>query len=204
VLLAVVLTILTYSAFSADLKEINLDYMLRGYCYATSPTNAEAWHVPIGNGNVPKPNAQLTNGVEGELSLVVLPQEEVAFNKDYHGFRLLLVNRTGNTINIPSCDNRLAIVQQGLEGEGLWRPIEYLPSSWCGNSYYSVTLPSGHYWEFAAPRYKGTIKTTLRFVLTIEGQNPIFSNEFEGSVNPGQFTRKQGHNPTNLMDPYDE
>jgi hypothetical protein len=134
----------------------------------------------------------------------VLPNEEVPFNKDYRGFRLLLVNRTATETNLLSCDNRLPLIQEALEGEGLWRPVEYLPGSWCGNSDFSVTVPAGHYWEFAAPRYTGKLKVLLRFVLQIPGESPIYSKEFEGSVNPEQFTEKQGHTPTNLMDPYNE
>ena len=30
------------------------------------------------------------------------------------------------------------------------------------------------------------------------------SNEFEGSVNEEQFTVKQGHTPTSIMDPYND
>jgi hypothetical protein len=29
----------------------------------------------------------------------------------------------------------------------------------------------------------------------------IYSNEFEGSINGKQFTIKQGHTPTDIMDP---
>lgn len=36
------------------------------------------------------------------------------------------------------------------------------------------------------------------------GNSPLYSNEFEGSINPEQFTEKEGHNPTDLMDPYNE
>jgi len=189
---------------AAELKEVNLKYMLRGYCYAASPTNAPVAHPLSGNLNVPKPLGQTNYGTQGELSLVVLLKEEVPFNKEYRGFRLLLVNRTTAETNFVSCDTRLPIVQEALEGEGLWRPVEYLPASWCGNSYFCVTLPAGHYWEFAVPRYTGKIKVPLRFVLRIEGEMPVYSNEFEGSVNPEQFTEKQGHTPTNLMDPYNE
>jgi hypothetical protein len=202
--LATALLAFTYAATATDLKEVNIKFMLRGYCFAASPTNTLAPHDPAGNWNVPKPLSQKNYGAAGELSLVVFPMEQVPFNKEYRGFRLLLVNRTGGETNLASCDMRLSIVQEALQGEGLWRPVEYLPASWCGNSYYSVTLPSAHYWEFAAPRYTGTIKAPLRFVLNIEGEAPIFSKVFEGSINPEQFTEKQGHSSTNLMDPYNE
>jgi len=190
----------TYAAAAADLQEVNLKYMLRGYCYAASPTNALTSDGFGGNRNVPKPLGQKNYGVEGDLSLIVVLQEEVPFNKEYRGFRLLLVNRTAAATNLVSCDARLSIIQEALEGEGTWRPVEYLPASRCGNSYYGVTLPAGHYWEFTAPRYTGTLKSMLRFVLKIEGLTPIYSAEFEGSVNPEQFTEKQGHSSTDLMD----
>ncbi len=200
--LASVLVAVTSGA--VDLKEVNLKYMFRGYCYAASPTNMAAPRDVPANLNVPKPLGQKTYGTAGELSLVVIPKEEVPFNNEYRGFRLLLVNRTGSETNLASCDMRLSIIQEALQGEGVWRPVEYLPASWCGNSYYSVTLPAGHYWEFAAPRYTGTIKVPLRFVLQIKGESPVTSQVFEGSVNPEQFTVKQGHSASNLMDPYDE
>jgi hypothetical protein len=44
--------------------------------------------------------------------------------------------------------------------------------------------------------------TKLRFVLM--GEKLVYSNEFEGSVNPEQFAIKQGHTPTNIMDPYND
>ena len=30
----------------------------------------------------------------------------------------------------------------------------------------------------------------------------IYSNEFQGSINPAQFWRKRGYTPQGLMDPY--
>ncbi len=55
------------------------------------------------------------------------------------------------------------------------------------------------------PRYKGELKTNLRFRLIRGGkEDDLFSNEFEGSVNPDQFTKKEGHQPTDVMDPYND
>ncbi|MGO8928302.1 MAG: hypothetical protein ACLQU3_15650 [Limisphaerales bacterium] len=82
-----------FTSGAADLKEVNIKCMLRGYCYAASPTNAAAPHPLPPNLNVPKPLGQKSYGTAGELSLVVLPREEVPFNKEYRGFRLLLVMR---------------------------------------------------------------------------------------------------------------
>ncbi len=65
-------------------------------------------------------------------------------------------------------------------------------------------LGSGEYWAFSAPRYVGDRKTKLRFAFTVAEGKTIYSNEFEGSVNPEQFVEKQGHQAENLMDPYDD
>jgi hypothetical protein len=32
----------------------------------------------------------------------------------------------------------------------------------------------------------------------------LVSNEFEGAINVEQFSAKQGHTPTGLMDPYND
>ena len=202
--LFVVTTLLAFDCSAADLKPVDLKFMLRGYCYAASPSNiAKLYGIDEGK-NVPNPVSKISQGAEGELSLVALPDEEVPFDKEYRGFRLLLINRTAAETNLLSCDTRLPIVQEALEGEGIWRPVEYLPSSWCGNSYFCITLPAGHYWEFAAPRYSGKNKVLMRFALHIPGEPPVYSKEFEGSVNPEQFTISQEHTPANLMDPYNE
>lgn len=63
------------------------------------------------------------------------------------------------------------------------------------------------FWSFNVARYAGEFRTTLRFKLT-DGRKgtgtPVYSNEFEGSINLEQFTEKEGHSATNVMDPYDD
>lgn len=63
----------------------------------------------------------------------------------------------------------------------------------------------GQYWSFAAPRYAGEFKTKLRFKLALRDADPVYSDEFDGAVNKDQFgDAKQGHAPSDVMDPYDE
>ena len=109
-------------------------------------------------------------------------------------------------------DSRPSLVMQAkIEGEE-WRDIEYLPKSWCGNSYHTLTLPTNKAWVFVAPKYHGEIDAKLRFVLRdmvskgikkpYEFEDAIISNEFEGSINKEQFTIKQPYIPKGF-DPYD-
>ncbi|OQP39265.1 hypothetical protein A4D02_18250 [Niastella koreensis] len=103
---------------------------------------------------------------------------------------------------------------QAKNPQGEWKDIEYLPRSFCGNSYHILTLEPNWYWKFLTPVYEGDFKTTLRIELTYidpkdkaeyfrqRKQLTLYSNEYKGSINPGQFWRKEGYSPGNIMDPY--
>jgi hypothetical protein len=202
ILLSVVLLAALISTGCADdLKPLNLKFMLRGYCYAGSRPDKQAFGGYGPSDNAPK---RITTKLSStrSLALLALPDESVPFGKSYRGFRLLLMNGTTSEVSLPASDSRLPIIQEALDSKGEWRPIEYLPESWCGNSSHRVFLPARHYWQFAAPAYTGKQRIRLRFVL--QQQPPIFSNEIEGSINPAQFKKKRGHTPTDLMDPYSE
>ena len=130
---------------------------------------------------------------------------------------IFVANPTNDTINFNAQDRRLYMKMQALDKNGEWRYIEYLPSSWCGNSYHTTYLSPGRYWSFAAPVYQGSFETRLRVQLEVIVGNAthqmfehnkntrlVYSNEFTGSVNPGQFWRKEGYKPMGIRDPYDE
>jgi hypothetical protein len=112
-----------------------------------------------------------------------------------------LVNGTRDTVAFAASDSRLAIVREALDTTGGWRPVEFLPSSWCGNSYHRVFLGPTEYWEFDAPVMTGIAETRFRFVLTL-GHTQVYSNEFPGRLNPEQFDRQEAHRARGLMDPY--
>jgi hypothetical protein len=122
-------------------------------------------------------------GRDGQLELLALPESIVPIAEKYRGMRLLLVNRTPAEVGFYAADSRINLLQEAQDSEGNWKPIEYIPRSWCGNSYHHVFLPSDHFWEFIVPFYSGSMKTKMRFVLN----GKLYSNEFEGSINPGQF-----------------
>ena len=158
---------LIVSAAAEDTKSANLTDMGIGLCVARKP--------------IPAPTA----ASDGELSLLVLPAEAATFAKTYSGVRVLLCNRTSKEISVPTCDAVLGLIQEAQDAQGDWKPIERQTTSWCGNSYFSIPLPPGQAWQLSAPKYTGTLKTKLRFKLL--GDKPIYSQEFDGSINPSQF-----------------
>ncbi|HJS52750.1 MAG TPA: hypothetical protein VJ781_12685 [Pyrinomonadaceae bacterium] len=188
------------------LKEANVDFMLRGYFYAGSRIQDKNALGGFGSSeNYPKTLGTNMNFPAGRVSLVAFPGEETIFGKEFKGMKVRLINTTGEPVSFSASDSRLYIIQEAIDRDGKWKPVEYLPSSWCGNSYHNIFLGTNEYWEFAAPRFNGVQKTRLRFRLQASNREKtafIHSNEFEGGVNPKQFTVEQGHTPTGLMDPY--
>lgn len=136
-------------------------------------------------------------------SLYLLAEPEVAMPlAKGAGMRLLVVNGSKKEVAFAASDSLLSIVQQAQDESGAWRDIEYMPSSWCGNSYHTVYLSPGHGWQLTAYRYQGPQPAMLRFALTQSDGTKIYSNAFEGSIHPEQLTVKQGHQAQNIMDPY--
>ena len=191
------------------LQNLSVDFMTRGYFFAGSRIVDK--DAPGGFGpsdNFPRAIAPGMKVPEGQLSLVVLPDEESVFAKKYRGLKVLVVNSTTDTVGLAASDSRLNIVQEALDRDGQWKPIEYLPSSWCGNSYHNVYLPANYQWSFTAPRYEGTLKTQIRAALgykkSLEAEEQwLYSNEIEGSVNPRQFDQVRKYESKGIMDPYD-
>jgi hypothetical protein len=106
-------------------------------------------------------------------------------------------------------DSRLYMNMQALDAQNNWRDIEYLPSSWCGNSYHTTALDPQHFWQFAMPVFKGIMQTRIRLKLRIQRedtkkQNEFYSNEVKASINPAQFWRKEDYYPNGIMDPYND
>jgi hypothetical protein len=98
---------------------------------------------------------------------------------------------------------------QALDAQNKWQDIEYLPSSWCGNSYHTLALDPQHFWQFQMPVFKGSMPTRIRLKLKIKGKgenkdNELYSNEIKASVNPAQFWRKEDYFPNGIMDPYND
>jgi len=185
-------------------NKVSVKFMLRGYCYAGSRMKDDKALGGFGRSdNLPKKIMSHGAKSSGSCYLLAQPTVETTFGGN-KGMRLALVNGTKDVIVFNASDSRLSIIQEAKDESGNWRPIEYLPSSWCGNSYHRVFLGPGEYWTFPAPRYEGTFKTTLRFRLGHpRAKSTLFSNEFEGSINPEQFTVQQPYNPQSIMDPYE-
>ncbi|RAJ80201.1 WG repeat protein [Chitinophaga dinghuensis] len=190
----------------SPLAPVNVDYQLRGYCLVEEDTTGKMRFYEEATAHYPLPQPikdrgqYAANALQIKVDAAVIP-----FEKDYKGFKVQIINNTDSTIQFDAQDYRLAMNMQAYVNNS-WQNLEHLPNSWCGNSYWQIPLSAGKYWELACPAYEGSLKVRLRFSLRYakgrDMQGEVFSNEFDGSINPGQLWRKGRHYATNIMDPY--
>lgn len=188
---------------------LNTDHMLSGYFTAISDGD----QADLGGFGKSRNSAkQITDSFPFETNKLSVWVDEIADTSfsGYKGFRVYVANKTADTIRFGAQDSRLYMNVQAKNKHGKWADIEHLPSSWCGNSYHKLKLMPNEYWPFVTPAYEGEYKTKLRIKLEYsdKGKNGkeelqiIYSNEYDGSVNPGQFWNKDHHIPAGIMDPY--
>lgn len=183
---------------------LNAKFKLRGYFYAgTSQADSTALGGFYEDKNSPK---KLTSKISkysksNELEIIAKTNLVATFEKGISGFKVFVINKSDSILELPAQDSRLYLKRQVFY-ENKWKDIEYLPSSWCGNSYHSVYIKPNEYWDFTAPCLEGKIKAKFRFELYINDNLTIYSNEFEGSFNKRQLKKEQGYKPIGVMDPY--
>lgn len=190
---------------------LNIDHMLRGQFYASSPPDERydgfgGWGGAGHNAYQVIPDSLRFNA--GQLILNI-NEEETQSDGQFPYHPVYLANTTSDTLVFSAQDSRLYMQLQAQDKKGHWQDIDYLPSSWCGNSYHYIYLPPGHYWNFQLPVFEGAIKTKLRIRLfnfaeqaRPEDRQEMYSAAFDGYVNPAQFWRKQSYTPQSIMDPY--
>jgi hypothetical protein len=186
-----------YNSLVENSVLLNVDFKLRASKLAIGKNKESGgWYV---NDNEAKPiKSKFTK--EGTYLLI----DEQAYTQILDTFlanRLYLVNNSEEKNCFTAQDSRLDIVMQAKNYLGIWRDIEYLPQSWCGNSFHEICLNKNQFWEFPSPIFEGKYKTKLRYKLTTPSKT-ILSNEIGGYINPGQFRNKLPYTPKSLMDPY--
>ncbi len=114
---------------------------------------------------------------------------------------IFVVNRTTSRKSFSAQDSLLNLRQEAKDSAGNWKPIEYLESSWCGNSYHTVYLGPNSFWKLEGKSTPGPFKTALRYALEIGNGKTIYSNEFDGSIFESQFTKPEPPTDAGLINP---
>lgn len=195
------------------LTGLNIDYINRGYGYVFPGGLSREYNRQLLTNHQNK-HAAPSKAVA--ILATIDTTKTIPFLEKYKGMKLTIKNVAGRTITFPSQDHRIDVKLQALDTDGLWKDIEYLPSSWCGNSYGPLDLKAKGKWELSMPVYEGVIATKVRAEICIFDPNDknlneykrkktfVYSNEVRMSINPGQFWRKPEYKSGGLMDPYNE
>jgi hypothetical protein len=197
-------TVLSQTEIKA-LDSVNIDFQIKGGCYAySSAKNAIESNGEAHSDNLPQKTDE--SFPRQGFYLVINQKEVVKLDSTSLGCKLYLVNTTDTLIKLRASDSRLYIVIEALNETKEWTPISYLQSSSCGNSRHTIILDKDEYWSFNVPVFKGKFKTKLRFILSIDKNKSLSSNEIVAYINEGQFHKKkeERHKNNNLMNPYIE
>jgi hypothetical protein len=190
-------------SFGQNNKDLDIDYMLRGHMYANSSIiDSTALGGYRKSGNQAK-SVQNQFSTKKGVFLKIDTTEVVTINKENNGYHFYIGNKSDSILKLSASDSRFYVIAEVFY-ENKWQAIEYLPSSWCGNSYHIVYLNPNEYWEFEIPKFKGNINSKLRYRLMIENNVYKYSNEITISFNKGQLSQKEGHNRNGIMDPYND
>jgi hypothetical protein len=185
-------------------QDLNIEVMRHGGVYAKSSIPDSL--APGGFGgsdNYPLTINESLAVAEQGLFLKIDTAEVLDIQGLCNGYKFYIVNKADTVIPFSASDSRLSVLAEVLV-DGKWSPIEYLLSSGCGNSYHTVYLKPGEYWEFEVPKFTGVIQSKLRYRLELRYGVYLYSNEINTSFNKAQLTNKQSYNSQNLMDPYFE
>ena len=192
------------TTFGQTKKDLNIDFMLRGHIYAqSSMEDSTALGGFGGSDNSPKKMNDSLNFTETGLFLIIDTSKTTTFNNKFNGYKLYIGNKSDTIVQLDASDSRLYVIAE-IYYQDKWQAIEYLPSSWCGNSYHNVSLKQNQYWTFDIPKFSGKINTKLRYRLMVSKDKFIYSNEILTSINNGQLENKEGHKPNEIMDPYND
>jgi hypothetical protein len=187
---------------SIKLDTLDIDYQIRSDFFAySSDKNKKASNGEAHSTNLPK--IVEDNFPKGSFYLTANQTELTSIDSTTIGHKLYLVNTTDKPINITGIDSRICILIEALNDFYQWKPISFLPPTFCGNSYHKIVLDKNEYWDFKSPIFKGNYKTKLRYVLYLDRETCVYSNEIDASINKLQFdeTRRKPHKSSNLMDP---
>lgn len=114
-------------------------------------------------------------------------------NKPKGYFIAYLVNLTDSVFTADRQDRSLIMIQEALDEDGNWKPIEYWTYSGCGNSYFDpLKLDPGKCVLVPIKKYSGSYKTKIRLKFKI-GNYIIYSDTFEGTINKLQFEKENGN-----------
>jgi len=99
---------------------------------------------------------------------------------------VFIKNNSSNNISFSHQDHSIYIIQEAMNENGVWKPIEYWESSDCGNSFGDINIEPNGIIETKTTEYQGDFKTKIRFKLNANDKL-FYSNAIDGNINANKF-----------------
>jgi len=116
---------------------------------------------------------------EKEFRLIASPSDDGKIS-------IYIQNNTTDKIELNHQDYKIYILQEAMNENGLWKPIEYWESSDCGNSFGDIKIEPNGIIETKSIKYSGIFKTKIRFKLNANNK-VYYSNSLNGTINPNKL-----------------
>jgi len=101
-------------------------------------------------------------------------------------FSIYLTNLATDSLKFVRFDRSIFAIQEAINKEGKWQPIEYWTLAACGNSYKYHYIPENETLKAESRIYSGNFKTKIRFKVNINDK-VYYTNSLNGNVNADQF-----------------
>lgn len=110
----------------------------------------------------------------------------IAKSNDDRKISVYIQNNTSDAISLSHQDYSIYILQEAMDKNGLWKPIEYWESSNCGNSFGEIKIEPNEIIQTKSTKYSGNYKTKIRFKLSANNK-VYYSNSLNGTINPNKL-----------------
>jgi len=201
IFMILLLTLTGLNLFGQDLTDMNINYMLSGQIYAGSSIKDFNALGGFGGSKLLPKKITAEQAFNSEaFYLKIDTAKTITYAQKYNGYKLFIVNKSDSTVALNASDSRLYVVAEAFVKEE-WQAIEYLTSSWCGNSYHQVFIKSDEYWDFNIPKFSGKLKAKMRYRLKLPDGTFIYSNEVNTKINKKQLTERKRDNSRKIVDP---
>jgi hypothetical protein len=101
-------------------------------------------------------------------------------------YPIYIINKTSEIKYFPGKDSYAFGIQEAVDTNGTWRPIEGRGFDFCGNGYWNLEIKPQEVLILLAPKYKGSYQTKLRVRIKI-GSMIYVSKSYDGYINYDQF-----------------
>lgn len=104
-------------------------------------------------------------------------------------FSIYVKNNGQKDVLLIPQDNKLTLIQEALNQDKKWKPIEFWVNSDCGMSYLKkINIKSEEIILLSSKKYAGNFKTKIRFKLLIN-KKVYYSNSITTSINKSKFEK---------------